>query len=342
MTDEAKKLLREVLTDTDGGKLPMSLDLHRRISEFNARPKPAAQEPVCYVDPRDIEAMGPDGAQSADLRDEPTHWNTMPLYAAPAGQEPFGWLVRTHSALSKNHPGPWRYSHGPIEPTGDERMALYAAPQDQSAAAESALREQSAEIERLTNELRAERSSVEQYKEILSQAHKRGDDNFNALERAESALREQAPSDALIAAKDAAYLERNQVVAALAKLYPSGTARTPIEGWNPEWHGCVYIDLPTGQVSWHYHDSQAYLFAHLPPYAGQWDGHDTPEKYRRLAAMTQAPSDALDAIFDISLKKPPPLPEIGLHLDEKEQIVEWAHRWIRKIQAAIVQSKEGT
>jgi len=87
------------------------------------------------------------------------------------------------------------------------------------------------------------------------------------------------------ARKDAAYLERNQVVAALAKAYPSGVARTAIEGWAEDWHGCVYIDLPTGQASWHFHDSQAYLFADLPPYTGKWDGHDTPEKYRRLAAL---------------------------------------------------------
>lgn len=90
------------------------------------------------------------------------------------------------------------------------------------------------------------------------------------------------------ARKDAAYLERNQVVAALAKCFPSGTARTAIEGWSEDWHGCVYIDLPTGQASWHYHDSHAHLFADLPPYKGTWDGHDTPEKYARLARLTQA------------------------------------------------------
>jgi hypothetical protein len=85
--------------------------------------------------------------------------------------------------------------------------------------------------------------------------------------------------------KDGAYLERNRVVAALAKCFPSGIARTAIEGWSEDWHGCVYIDLPTGQVSWHYHDSQAYLFECLPPYAKPWDGHDTEEKYRRVAAL---------------------------------------------------------
>lgn len=89
------------------------------------------------------------------------------------------------------------------------------------------------------------------------------------------------------ARKDAAYLERNQVVAALATAFPSGIARTAIPGWSDDWHGCVYIDLPTGQCSWHYHDSHAHLFAHLPAYAGKWDGHTTEEKYERLAALSK-------------------------------------------------------
>lgn len=109
------------------------------------------------------------------------------------------------------------------------------------------------------------------------------------------AATEQATSDQALkemeARKDAAYYERNQVVAALAKCFPSGVARTAIEGWSEDWHGCVYIDLPTGQVSWHFHDSQAHLFADLPPYAGKWDGHDTPEKYRRVASLA-TPADA--------------------------------------------------
>lgn len=82
--------------------------------------------------------------------------------------------------------------------------------------------------------------------------------------------------------KDAAYLERNRLVAALASCFPAGVARTAIDGWNPEWHGCVYIDLPTGQASWHFHDSHAHLFGHLPKYHKPWDGHTTEEKYQRL------------------------------------------------------------
>jgi len=93
-----------------------------------------------------------------------------------------------------------------------------------------------------------------------------------------------AEVDGIRARKDAAYEERNRVVALLARLFPSGLGPTDIEGWDPEWNGCVYIDLPTGQVSWHFHDSQAHLFAGIPAYQGEWDGHTTEEKYRRLDA----------------------------------------------------------
>lgn len=92
---------------------------------------------------------------------------------------------------------------------------------------------------------------------------------------------------AAVAAKDGAYTERNQCVALIARMALSsgikaGIAKTAIEGWSEDWHSCVYIDFPTGQVSWHYHDSHAWMFAGLPVYEGKWDGHDTPEKYRRV------------------------------------------------------------
>jgi len=101
--------------------------------------------------------------------------------------------------------------------------------------------------------------------------------------------------------KDEAYLERNQCVALIARMamalgYWAGTARTAIEDWSDDWHGCVYIDLPAGQVSWHYHDSQAHLFDWLPPYCGDWDGHDTPEKYRRVLSRTLMPNARADRL----------------------------------------------
>jgi hypothetical protein len=84
---------------------------------------------------------------------------------------------------------------------------------------------------------------------------------------------------------NSAYTERNRLVALIASLYPSGIKKTDIPGWDEEWHGCVYIDLPTGQASWHYHDSEAWMFRHLPRYEAEWDGHTTDEKYDRVAAL---------------------------------------------------------
>lgn len=97
------------------------------------------------------------------------------------------------------------------------------------------------------------------------------------------------------ARKDAAYLERNQCVALVARMavamgLPVAVTNTAIEGWSEDWHGCIYICLPTGQVSWHFHDSHAHLFAGLPQHSEEWDGHDTQEKYRRVNEAFKMPN----------------------------------------------------
>lgn len=87
-------------------------------------------------------------------------------------------------------------------------------------------------------------------------------------------------------AKDAAYNERNRLVALLATMFPAWVGRTEIEGWDPEWHGCVHIDTPAGQLSWHFHDREAPLFDWLPPApAIMWDGHTTVQKYERIEEL---------------------------------------------------------
>ncbi len=92
-------------------------------------------------------------------------------------------------------------------------------------------------------------------------------------------------SASLDSGKSEAYHERNMVVALLARHYPSWTAKTDIPGWDSEWHNCVYVELPTGQVSWHYHESEHYLFDKLAHSDGRvWDGHTTDQKYNRLIA----------------------------------------------------------
>lgn len=44
----------------------------------------------------------------------------------------------------------------------------------------------------------------------------------------------------------------------------------------PDWP-VAYIELPTGQVSWH-----------VPQHSRPWDGHTTEEKYQRIARFLQA------------------------------------------------------
>jgi hypothetical protein len=91
----------------------------------------------------------------------------------------------------------------------------------------------------------------------------------------------------IIAAKDGAYAERNKLVALISKLFSASLERHPEnEEWEDDWRWIVFIDLPTGQVSWHIHDSELNMFDHLPRNAGRkWDGHTTDEKYERVRKM---------------------------------------------------------
>lgn len=88
----------------------------------------------------------------------------------------------------------------------------------------------------------------------------------------------------LEAAKNAAYSERNQLVALLSKVFPASLERHPEDDkdWEDDWRWIVFINLPSGQATWHIHDSELSLFDHLPREQGQrWDGHSTEQKYER-------------------------------------------------------------
>jgi hypothetical protein len=102
----------------------------------------------------------------------------------------------------------------------------------------------------------------------------------------------QGPIDAedvlrLIQEKQQAYTERNALVAALSKLLPSRLSRHPDDDtdWDDDWRWIVFVNGPTGQMSWHIHDSERPMFDHLEACETAWDGHTTPEKYERLAAL---------------------------------------------------------
>lgn len=96
----------------------------------------------------------------------------------------------------------------------------------------------------------------------------------------------------LRAVKDGAYSERNKLVAALSKLFPAWLERhlDSDTTWEDDWRWIVFIQLPTGQASWHIHDSELEQFNHLECKDGNsWDGHTTDEKYSRLASITGIP-----------------------------------------------------
>lgn len=87
---------------------------------------------------------------------------------------------------------------------------------------------------------------------------------------------------------DAAYRERDQLVAALSKIWPSRIGID--ENESPDWWYVVYVDSPAGQLSWHIptHERKEF-FGHLSVDLGaNWDGHTTEEKYRRLASIGES------------------------------------------------------
>lgn len=93
--------------------------------------------------------------------------------------------------------------------------------------------------------------------------------------------------------KDGAYRERDQLVAALSRLFPALLERhqpDPDPNWESDWMWIVFIDTPAGQCSWHIHDSELSLFDHLSRNLGcKWDGHSTEEKYERLTHIDDDP-----------------------------------------------------
>ena len=108
--------------------------------------------------------------------------------------------------------------------------------------------------------------------------------------------------------KDQAYWERNQLVLALSKIWPSWLELHPLEDekWEKDWRHIVFIEMPymrynpamahisaeacnrpdTHQLSWHIHDSEVKYFSHLELKSGNsWDGHTVEDKYNRLLEL---------------------------------------------------------
>jgi hypothetical protein len=77
---------------------------------------------------------------------------------------------------------------------------------------------------------------------------------------------------------DEAYLDRNLCAQAIARMaqklgYPTGIKE------NGDWP-ILYVELPTGQVSWHIPKCE--LLGDFLEYSKEWDGHDVVAKRKRL------------------------------------------------------------
>lgn len=75
-----------------------------------------------------------------------------------------------------------------------------------------------------------------------------------------------------------AYFDRNQAVLALARLAKAQGLVVGVKE-DPEWP-ILFIDLPTGQVSWHIAKKE--LVGEWPEYSGVWDNHTLEEKRERM------------------------------------------------------------
>ena len=83
-------------------------------------------------------------------------------------------------------------------------------------------------------------------------------------------MNESVPSEA--------YCDRNLAVQALATIAMDMGINVGIKK-DDEWP-ILYVDLPTGQVSWHIPASE--IMGEFADYKGEWDGHDVEEKRNRM------------------------------------------------------------
>ena len=83
---------------------------------------------------------------------------------------------------------------------------------------------------------------------------------------------------------DEAYLDRNLAVQVMAKMAQELHYRVGVKDEKTDWP-ILYVDLPTGQVSWHIPKKE--LMGDLPIYEGKWDGHDLGTKRNRLKAYME-------------------------------------------------------
>lgn len=143
-----------------------------------------------------------------------------------------------------------------------------------------------------------------------------------------AALREQ---------KDAAYKERDSLVCALSKLFPSWIGRHDPDDltWDNDWRWIVFVQLPTGQCSWHIHDSELPWFDHCKRSGDAWDGHSTEEKYRRVEALAaHQPAPASPPVTDAEIEAA--IDDFAEAVPQSDRIYKPARKALRALIARLV------
>lgn len=149
--------------------------------------------------------------------------------------------------------------------TVDEALGLAASDQYSSDPVVGTL---AAEVERLRHEAGAYEASWAEVQHLLP-----------------AALKEV---EAQQESKNRAYKERNQLVAALSRIFESHLCKhnEADASWERDWLWIVCIHAPiVGQMTWHLHDSDLSMFKHLREGSNHWDGHTNEQKYQRLGGL---------------------------------------------------------
>ncbi|MGW3860674.1 hypothetical protein ACWEDZ_04230 [Streptomyces sp. NPDC005047] len=79
------------------------------------------------------------------------------------------------------------------------------------------------------------------------------------------------------------YTERAHLLAVLVALFGGVLSHTDLD--TPGWP-VLYVEGPTGQLSWQIHPDDVWLFEKVPVVDNYpWDRHSTRTKYRRLRKL---------------------------------------------------------
>ena len=85
------------------------------------------------------------------------------------------------------------------------------------------------------------------------------------------------------------YGDRNQAVILAAQMARQLGYRVGVRE-DEDGRPVLYIDLPTGQVSWHLqHERIERVLCMFPRYKGEWDGHSRHRRWKRIAAYLSRP-----------------------------------------------------